>query len=402
MSFTLGIKGKRRAMMIAVRERAALAVILISILCGCQSAGHIAPAVPAESSACSSVVASVSDVNALELFEGAVACSRESRQEDTNFLMIVGQIRAISDLTILTPLDDENSQRASELYMQLYYNFGGLGFDELYRAPANVSALEERVRQTDLSFASGYNPGWEYRPSSKTDIYSAIASNAREQRLWQMRNMALKLQDDEYYEVHLALAELQRENPVFHEGTPPYEEHSRLMARLRDAAADIPELPQPEDTTPYARLNEQDPELSQRQVMTGFNGPTSQGTFVFRSEAEVRQSWLARALSDQQLESLIARTDFSTQVLVGFSFGKRMNASGQIMISELAYREDHPGYTIAARIGVVPESCGVTLSYPFVIGLTEAVPGAEVRGYSSSNFPDECRPVISGAPAPPN
>jgi hypothetical protein len=352
-------------------------------------------------SACSTAVASASGINVPALFEGAVSCSEEGRQEDTNFLMILGQIRALSDLTILTPLDDESSKRASELYIQLYYDFGGLGFDEFYRTPSNVSTLEGRVRNVDLRLTADYDPGWVYRRSSKTDIYPDVISNAREQRIWQMRNMALKLQDDEYYEAHRALAELERANPVLQEGTPAFEEHARLTARMRDAAMDIPELPQPEDTTPYARLNQQDPDLAERQVAMGFNGPESAGTHIFRSEAEVRQSWLAAALSDQEIEALIARMDFAMQVLVGVSFGQRMNASGQILISEFGYQESNLGYTIATSIGVVPESCGFGFaeSYPFVIGMVEAVPDAEIRGYSSSNFADECGPIVSGQPA---
>jgi hypothetical protein len=93
--------------------------------------------------------------------------------------------------------------------------------------------------------------------------------------------------------------------------------------------------------------------------------------------------------------------DFAMRVLVGVSFGQRMNASGQIMISELGYQESNLGYTIATSIGVVPESCGFGFaeSYPFVIGMVEAVPDAEIRGYSSSNFADECGPIVSGQPA---
>src|SRR5262249_54088641 len=132
---------------------------------------------PSEESACSTAVASASEINAPALLEGAVSCSREGRQEDTNFLMILGQIRALSDLTIFTPLDDENSERAGRLYTQVYYKFGGLGFDEVYRAPANVSALEERIRNADLRLTNDYDPGWSYRPSSKKEIYSQILSN---------------------------------------------------------------------------------------------------------------------------------------------------------------------------------------------------------------------------------
>jgi hypothetical protein len=59
-----------------------------------------------------------------------------------------------------------------------------------------------------------------------------------------------------------------------------------------------------------------------------------------------------------------------------------------------------PGYTISTRIGVVPESCGVsfTESYPFVVGLVEGVPDAEVRGSGFSNFGADCGPIVSGKP----
>ncbi len=293
------------------------------------------------------------------LMAGAQACAQEGRQGDTNFLMIAGQIRALTDLAIFMPLDEENTRKAGQLYMAFYYKFGGLGFDEFYRIPANVSALEARIRGAGLAFTPGYDPGWSYRPSSKTDIYSAILSNVREQRIWQMRNAALDLQNDEYYEAQQALNALQRRNPVFKEGTPPYDESRQLTARMREIGDRIPQLPPPADTTPYPRLNEQDPGLAKRQVATGFNGPTSSPqTYIFRSVADVHASWLATALPQQELDALVAKTDFAKQVLIAFSAGERMNASGQILISGLGYRNGS-GYTISTRIGVVPDTCGV-------------------------------------------
>jgi hypothetical protein len=355
-------------------------------------------------SACSAAIASASDINAFALFEGVISCSEEGRQADTNLLMILGQVRATADMGILKPLDDENGKRPGELYLQLFYKFGGLGFDEFYRTQANVSDLEKRIRNADLSFKPNYNPGWAYGPSSKTDIYSQIASNAREQRIWQMRNAALKLKNDEYYEVKRALAELRKTNPILKVGTPAFKEHSKLAARLQKIAKGIPELPRPEDTTPYARLNEQDPEVAEHQVAIGFNGPAKGGILVLRSEAEVQKSWLANAVPDRERRALIAKTNFSTQVLVAVSFGERMNASGKIAISELSYHQGNSGYSVSTRIGVVPESCGVTFteSYPFVVGVTGAVPGAEIRSDSSSNFPDGCGPIASGKPAAQN
>lgn len=358
------------------------------------------PRSPQVTPSCAAALDTAAHLNAPALMAGAQACAQEGRQGDTNFLMIIGQIRALTDLAIFRPADEENSRKAGRLYMEFYYKFGGLGFDAFYRTPANVSALEARIRGANLSFTPGYDPGWSYRSSSKIDIYPAILSNVREQRVWQMRNVALDLQNDEYYAAQQALSELQRRNPVFQEGTPAYDESAKLTARMREIASHIPQLPPPADTTPYARLNERDPELAKRQVATGFNGPASSQTYIFRSAADVHASWLATALPQQALEALTTKTDFSKQVLVAFTAGEYTNASGHILISGLEYRSGS-GYMISTRIGVVPDSCGIkrAASYPFVVGVADAVPNAPVGGYDASNFPDKCGPIVSGKPA---
>jgi len=128
-----------------------------------------------------------------------------------------------------------------------------------------------------------------------------------------MRNVALDLQNDEYYEAQRALTELQRRNPVFQEGTPAYDESQKLSGAWRRSRATFHNCPPPKDTTPYARLNEQDPELAKRQVAMGFNGPALPQTYIFRSAADVHGSWLATALSQQALEALIAKTDFPSR-----------------------------------------------------------------------------------------
>lgn len=368
--------------------------IAAAALVWCIAAG---PGVAQQTDACATAVQSAATANGAALFTGATACAQADRQEDANFLILVGQIRSMSDLTILTPTDEQSQGRAGELYGQIYYQFGGLGFDEVYRTAASVSALERRVRDVNIAFAPGYDPGWTYRSSSKIDIYDAIVANTREQRLWQMRSMASRLQDDNYYAAYQALAELQRANRVFQEGTPAYDELGRLNTRMEAAARNIPELPQPEDTTPYARLNEPDPEMMARQVAAGFNGPAEAGTYLIRSEADLRASWLARALPASDLAALISRTDFGSHWLVALSVGRRMNASDQILLSSLDYSTSFPGYSIGVRVGVVPESCGVAFSesYPFVVGIVDAMPVAEMRGNSTSNFPAPCGPIMS-------
>lgn len=357
----------------------------------------------AQDDACSTAVAAAAEINASALFDGAVACSKEERLEDTHFLLILGQIRAMTDLTILEPLEGADVDKAGALYMKIYYQFGGLGSPDFYRTAANVDALEERIRATDLPFFDTYHPGWTFNPSSKTDIYAQYLANLRENRIWQMRNNALRWQNDEYFELSQALTELQRENPTFQAGTPAYDEHLRLMERMSEVEKGIPQLPEPENTVPYARLNEQDADMAERQVAIGFNGPAMQDTYVFRSEAEVRESWLSEALTDEEIETLLSKVDFSSQTLVGFAFGERMNASDQVTIAELGFSEGR-GYSIATRIGVVPDTCGIefTESYPFVLGVVDAVSQSGVNAQSTSNFPAECVPIMAGTPVTQN
>jgi len=367
-------------------------------------ASNVMPASSLAASAptkCDEAVAIIDLLNAPALFAGATACAAEGRKADANFLIIAGQLRAMADLTILEPIDEENRDKAAALYSLIFYRFGGLGFDEVYRVPADVTALEEQLRAFVPVLSATYDPGWVYQSSSKVDIYSAVLESERQRRLWQMRNRALKLQDDEYFAIHQSLQDLLRDNPTVMIGTAAYDRYEELNGELEAAAARIAMLPPPpEDTGFRERLNEQSPELAAQQVAAGFNGPATGGSEVFRSEAEVRSSWLAKALTADELEAMLARADFTRQVLVSHSAGRYGNASGEVMLSALGYVTQGSGYSVSIKIGVVPEDCGMedADSYPFVVGVTNAVPDAEIRGSGLSNFGAPCGPVVASAP----
>jgi hypothetical protein len=350
---------------------------------------------------CARAVAAASRLNAFDLLRGSTACQQDERQEDTNFLLILGQIRAVSDLAIFMPVEERSTSKAGELYILLISKFGGNGFDEFYRTPSNMDGLEKRVRDTDMRLTQDYDPGWAYKPSSKTDIYAQMLADTRENNLWKMRYVALKIQNDEFYQAYREFIDLHKKNQVIREGTPVFEQHKRLLARMNHAESAIPRPPPPpKPTIPISRFNEQDPELAKRQVAMGFNGPESGGIFILRSEAEVRHSWLAPALPNAKLNALIAGTDFSQDALVGASFGKQSRASGEIIISELSYNERTKGYSFFIRLGIVPGDCGSSsaASYPFVIGKVRAVAGAMVLSSGSSNFPADCKPIVSSKP----
>ncbi len=347
---------------------------------------------------CDEAIGGAAALNGAALFNGFTVCAQDARIADANYLIIVGQVRSMADMTILTPRNDEAMQRAASLYGEIYYKYGGLGFDEFYREPTNVDAIDARVRGTDLTLREGYDPGWAYKENAKINIYGKIVANSLAQRLWQMRNFALKIQNDKYYELHLAIQKLSAENGgVFHEGTPAAEEHARLTRELDAVGAAIPELPPPEDTTPYVELMEEEPEQADQKLATGFNGPAEEDYQVLKSEADVRQSWLAAALSDDELQRLISSTDFSKYVLIAVGHGLRNNASGKIIVSA---GHGRGGYTVETRLGLIPGSCGMesASSYPFAVAKTDVVSGDLITSFSTMNFPDACGPAMNGEP----
>jgi hypothetical protein len=382
--------------LMAFRSRRLIALALLF-------AAGASPVVADDTATCNAVIATATQSNGFKLFEGATACAKAERQADVNYLIIAGQIRSVTDMMILTP-DDAGVDRAGALYSQIYYQFGGLGLEAVYRNPADADALEARLRAFAPTYAEGYDPGWSFRASAKTDIYDAVLVAQRDGRIWEMLNYALRLQNDDYFAVQQEMNQLQRDNPTFQEGTSAYKKYVELTTKLAEIGKAIPQLPPPTvDTSFVARLNEPDAELAQLQVASGFNGPARGQKFeIWRSEAEVRASWLPGALTAEELTALLTRTDFSVHSLVGYSFGAFDRASGDIQFSQLRYDRRLPGYSVSVNVGVVPEECGVesATSYPFAVGLIEAVPGAEIMGSGYSNFASPCHAVVSAEPTP--
>lgn len=197
----------------------------------------------AQDDICSSAVAAAAEINAIELFKGAVTCAREENVADGHFLLILGQIRGMSDMTILEPLNEADAQTVGELYSAIFYQFGGLGSPNFYRTPANAEMLEQRLRETDLTFFDDYDPGWRFKPTSNIDSYAQHITDTREKRIMEMRRHALLWQNDEYFELSQARDQLQRENPTFQTGTPAYDEFLRLTTEMDEIADSISQPP---------------------------------------------------------------------------------------------------------------------------------------------------------------
>lgn len=196
---------------------------------------------------CDAAISGASTSNGPHLFGGASVCAEEGRHADANYLIVAGQIRTTADHAILKPVDEASTQQAFAVAILHQHIFGGLGSDEVYRSAAASTELEQRLRAFAPRFVTGYDPGWNYTQSSRTDVYDEVVAATREQHIWHMLSHSRRMQDDEYFAAYQALAELRGNQrsylaPV---GTPEAEKLDRLKRALSDAEQNIVDLPAP-------------------------------------------------------------------------------------------------------------------------------------------------------------
>jgi hypothetical protein len=358
----------------------------------------------AETKTCDVFVKTAADLNGHEVFNAVTVCAAAGQKEDTNFLMLLGQIKSMTDMTIYKPANEDEAEKVTDLYGKIYYPFSGLGFDEVYREPKKVEHIISRIESINLKFNNDYNPGWDYKLSSPTDVFNDVLAVTKLQRIWQMQNFALRVQNDTYFEAYLQEQALRAENPIYEQDTPVYKEYQRLTKIMRDASSEIEQLPKPKgdiSRAVYRRLNAPDPDAEFVQVGSGFNGPEKYSTDIFRSEKDVRESWLATVYTAPELDEIITKVNFNERYLFSYNFGERMNASGSVYVRNLKHDKKYDGYSFNTRIGIIPEDCGIKFepSFPFVLATIAAVDGAEINSSGMSNFPDDCGPIKSGTAA---
>ena len=186
-------------------------------------------------------------LNGGELFEAAEACARVEEADDAVFLMLVGQVRALTDMSLLEPASVADQTTVGELYGALYYKYGGSGPDELFRNAVRATAMFERLGTWRPDFSEHYSPGWRYRSPSGGDVYQLMADHSMDVRLAKLERYRNLLEDDRYYAVHRERQELlARNNNRIVAGTDDADRIGELDELADAISGSIPLVPVPE------------------------------------------------------------------------------------------------------------------------------------------------------------
>lgn len=105
------------------------------------------------------------------LFDSAVLCMSEKEAQRGSRLMILGQMRALVDLTLFPPKDDPAKKIATRLYSRLYYQLGGSGPDEFITNSESFIELIDYISAWEPENLQDYEPDWEYESAPSHERY---------------------------------------------------------------------------------------------------------------------------------------------------------------------------------------------------------------------------------------
>ena len=349
---------------------------------------------------CSESIKTSEVLNSYDLWNGAGDCSKANLKLETNYLLLIGQIRAMTDMTVLEPISDEEGVKLSELYGILYYKTGGSGFEEIYRDPKSYEKLIKRIKNWNPTLSTEYAPGWIYKSNIDPSYYSKMTECQKIVRLSKLKWYSDLIQNNEYYELSKKLDKLKTDNPgAFKAGSEAYNSYQKLSAKMNAISSKIPIPSNNPKECSFIKPYEPDPNASFKQVFKGYNGPANSSAKAFSSDVELKESWVAKALNSTELKSILEKVDFNKQIVVALSFGKRETATGTIHISNVKYNTVYKSLTISGLIGVNQKDCTENRleSFPFALAIAERPQTiSDHPGLSIHNFPDGCKKIVSG------
>jgi hypothetical protein len=185
---------------------------------------------------CTGPVESAPRLNAMELFRGAAVCAALNIPVEGNFLLVAGQVRAITDMSLMLPESEADRRAPAALYGLIFFQLGGPGREEVYRDSAATARLLQLLDAWSPALAPTYDPGWSAGRRPDVAAYQTALAEEKARRRRQLTAIARAFSDDDYYALHQEFTALQQRVRVFVEGTPDAARADALQRRM-DARA---------------------------------------------------------------------------------------------------------------------------------------------------------------------
>lgn len=138
------------------------------------------------------------------------------------------------------PAGEKDKETAGQLWGLIFFQFGGVGGDELHRQAPLRTALMERFAAWEPRLSDTYDPGWQSAIRPTEAKYARAVALMKQHRRAQLETFAKLIMDDRYYAASRELTEIQRRSPRgIITGSADGARSKELQAIMRDVAREI-------------------------------------------------------------------------------------------------------------------------------------------------------------------
>ena len=189
-------------------------------------------------SACNAQMARATYLNGPDLLYASAICRAAKMPVEGNFLLNAGQVRAMSDLSLMVPATKADSDLSTGLYGVLYFHAGGPGDEAVLRQAGSLNRLFSLFDGWSPDYTSDYDPGWRMRRKPDVGTYRTAIKEMKTARRKQLVDAAKMASDAAYASLARQLDELKARNPAgFIVGTVDERVSSQLLRQMTERAA---------------------------------------------------------------------------------------------------------------------------------------------------------------------
>ncbi len=180
--------------------------------------------------------------NGAELFYGYGVCGWAEQDYEATLLLVMGQVRAVTDMELLEPATEVDQQAAALLWGYIFYYFGGLGPDSVYLDPAMHERLVREYEGWVPVVNPDYDPGWGFASFPDPSVYLGKIEHEKARRARTMKLQAILQADRDYRAAHVEFLWLQQQNPHgFVAGTSDYDRSVELQRTMSEISQRLKE-----------------------------------------------------------------------------------------------------------------------------------------------------------------